>query len=403
MRRKLPARQKRDIGSTLKHSTPEDPAQAFVRQVRAAIEWHLEHGMTTIPVYYQGKRPCGEEWQNTTDSWEAFEPYLASGKPCNVGLLLGGDARVVDVDLDTGTAADLARHFLPPTAYRWGREGHPHSHYLYHCHDGDLKRAAFKGPDGEMIVEIRGDGCQSVIPPSVHECGETIEYVEQGEPATASLADLQVAVGRIAAAALLVEEYPEQGGRNDYVLAMAGWLAHAGWKVEVAQSFIGAIVHEAPDDEFDSRMTTVRGTFEKFDRGEAVTGWPLMAELVGEDVMKTVCRWLAIEAEQGGMTADAAVKLCDQVLELAGSRGKAFVGDLLSDSKKIDNLVDLRTVHPARFSGLLANLTEIPKVSATAVSRLEKGIGNEAKNRRSQPAELPKYRVERGGTYYCAG
>ena len=255
-------RAKYEINMNYSIATPQK-SQRSVANWTDSVQWHWDRGITLIPVQYREKRPIGSEWQKTTDPVAAFRDRVRPGEPCNGGILLGTVSKVVDVDLDCPIARDLGPIFLPKTDYCWGHAGNPRSHYLYRCHGDRLETVQHMDLDGKMIVELRGDGVQSVIPPSIHKSGNPIEYVSHGEPAEVDYQQLRIATGRIAAATLLVRYYAEIGGRNSYVLALSGVLAHAGWPVAEAESFVLTICSHAGDDELDSRRLTVRSTFEK--------------------------------------------------------------------------------------------------------------------------------------------
>src|SRR5262249_50670416 len=69
--------------------------------------------------------------------------------------------------------------------------------------------------DGEksMIVELRADGAQTVVPPSIHPSGESIEFANppNWKPTEIVYADLLKRVSQVAAATLLVR----YGGLSD--------------------------------------------------------------------------------------------------------------------------------------------------------------------------------------------
>ncbi|MBA4016462.1 MAG: hypothetical protein C0483_04680 [Pirellula sp.] len=366
------------------------------------VDWHLERGITTVPVKFKGKSPFGTKWQKTTDPVAAFREYVGEDERFNIGILLGTASGVVDVDLDTPIARDLAPKFLPKTDYRWGRPGNPSSHYLYRCRGESLATAQFKGPDGTMHIEVRGNGAQSVIPPSTHESGEPIEYVSDGEPATVDYKTLLNVAGKIAAATLLVKNYPGQGGRNDYVLKLAGFFAHAGWSLEEAQDFIGIIAIEAGDDEFDSRMTTVKSTFEKHASGEEVTGQPALAELIGDDVVKLVAKWLHI-ARAGTMSHAASSTDVDELLEQARTTPTTFVADVLKDCTKVQKLVAMHKKTPALFSSLCVSLTTVQGLEKAGVATFRQAIVAEAKPRAKSKGTESRYQATDEGMFMLVG
>ncbi len=171
------------------------PDCAYYAAVAKARGWWL------IPILLKQKAPYTRGWEWLRIAPEKFKCYFQT--PCNAGVLLGvqdTDGRyLIDVDLDSPEAVQLADEYLPPTDCVFGRQGKPASHRFYYVHHR-IPTKRCKDANGKMIVELRGTGCQTVIPGSVHPSGEPIEWVKDGEPAEIDPADLQAAVERLAEA-----------------------------------------------------------------------------------------------------------------------------------------------------------------------------------------------------------
>lgn len=168
-----------------------------------AARAYLARGWAPIPVEARGKRPLLSSWPERRLGEKDLE--LFEGR--NVGLLLGGASQdLVDVDCDWPEAAELACELLPPTALVHGRPSSPHSHWWYRAHGA--RTAVFRVepvfPRKPTIVEMRGAGAQTVVPPSTHPSGETLRWERWGDPATVDCAELREAVTRLAIAAALV-------------------------------------------------------------------------------------------------------------------------------------------------------------------------------------------------------
>jgi hypothetical protein len=184
----------------------------------------------------QGKIPVDREWQNRETTDEDLRHWFGNGAGFNVGVQTGEVSNnLVDVDLDTKAAVLVADHLLPATGWTFGRAGHPRSHRLYRT---DVVGRYVKltdplldktDPERATVVELRGNGRQTVFPPSRHETsGEMIEWAEFSEPARVAWDDLARAVHRVGAAAILARYAPGPGCRHDFALALGGALAHAG-------------------------------------------------------------------------------------------------------------------------------------------------------------------------------
>jgi len=171
------------------------------------------------------------KWQDLRASIE-YLPNLFHDGPQNLGLILGDDSGLADVDCDTVEAIVAACILLPLTKMVHGRSSKRASHYFFCC-DPAIPLTQFKDPiDNKMIVELRclkkdgSVGLQTVVPPSIHPSGERIEFEPGGDgyPANIDADELHRAVARVAAAALLARHWPEKGSRHNAMLALAG-----GW------------------------------------------------------------------------------------------------------------------------------------------------------------------------------
>jgi hypothetical protein len=283
------------------HGTASPDAGAAVRE--AAAEY-VKRGFAPVPVPYQEKRPVLPGWQKLRLT-PADVPRYFNGQPQNIGLLLGING-LVDIDLDCPEAVAAARELLPETPFRYGRPSKPASHAMFACEPVPVTKQ-YKCPvSGASLVELRGlsrkgeTGAQSLVPPSCHPSGERIRF-EPGcrpEPARVAAADLERAVARVAAAALLARHFPGEGARNQAFLALAGLLARAGWTEAEAAQFARAIYRCLWGAAADLRQAEaeVAHTFERFREGGEVTGLPTLAELIPERVLKAALRWLNIEA-----------------------------------------------------------------------------------------------------------
>ncbi len=280
-----------------------------------AVLWWIDRGFLPVPVYHKSKKPFnpdhpkGKEWEKLRITPQTA-PHYFNGGPQNFGVLTGDDFGSADVDLDCPEAVNAAAHYLPDTGMRFGRASNPSSHWFYRV-DPPLPSETFKDPNGtETVVELRcrnkdgSIGHQTVVPPSVHECGEPIRF-ELGfdrHPANVNAADLQFAVRRIAAAALLARHWPAAGhGRHACELALAGALANTGWKLEDAQRFVLATYEAVPSHDrwaINRVVESVRSTFAKYSSGSEVTGIPTLIQYVGEKTVKSALKWLGTSTQQ---------------------------------------------------------------------------------------------------------
>jgi putative DNA primase/helicase len=220
----------------------------------------------------------------------------------NLGQLNGepsGDR--VDVDLDAPEAVALADAFLPATGAIFGRASKPQSHRIYITTIATQKFTDLgKRDDDEtaMVVELRATGTQTVIPPSVHPSGESIEWAADGAPARVDPAELRRAVAHLACAAMLARHWPGVGCRHEAALAAAGFLLRAGVEDEAAVKIVTGAARTAGDPEWGDRKRAALDTVGSFRAGGAVTGGPTLGELLvadGEKVVRRLRKWLGVE------------------------------------------------------------------------------------------------------------
>jgi putative DNA primase/helicase len=208
---------------------PETPLDA----ARDAFE---RLGIMPLPVPYKSKNPGREGWQHERLTVDRL-PERFNGAPLNLGGLWGEPSGgVVDGDLDCEEAKRAAAVLLPETDAVYGHAGNPRSHRLYRCSDGTTpeRTSKFQDParrEDRVLIELRSTGTQSLLPGSTHPDGPVYRWERRGPPATVDGGELERAVRRTAAAALLGRYWPKgpRSGRHDAALALSGWLARAGW------------------------------------------------------------------------------------------------------------------------------------------------------------------------------
>ena len=266
--------------------TVQDAALAYVRK-----------GLAVVPIEPGTKRPplALTEWPNLRLSEGDLSSYFVRG--CGVGILTGAaSAGLCDVDLDCDEAVALAPHMLPPTPVWSERDSRPRSHAWYRCNPIP-KSATYRSPgEKSCLVELRADGRQTLVWPSVHPEGDTYRWRGNGHPAAeVTAAALECAVRRLAAATLLAKTWPpEPGSRHEIANALAGLLARGDWSEEEAATFVRLIAETAGDEEAPDRGRTARATFKRHATGTKVTGAPNLATILVKAVVDRVGEWLGL-------------------------------------------------------------------------------------------------------------
>jgi hypothetical protein len=282
--------------------------------LQAALDLHLR-GISVLDAPYGKKDQDQDGWNDMRLSEEDLRLRF-NGRPRNLAVLLGEPSDgLVDVDLDCPEAMVLAREFLPTTGWRFGRGSKPESHWLYFA-DPIPQYASFKDVDGTMLVELRSTRYQTIFPPSTHPSGERIEWGEYEQPARLPAHELLRVVCRLAAATLLARRWPAKGSRNDAALALAGGLLRGGFDTGESGWFLGQVARAAGDDEWRERIATAEYTAARLAKKQPATGWPTLAELVGEKVVEKVREGLGMrdaEKESPPTQAEVLVGYADTV------------------------------------------------------------------------------------------
>ncbi|NLG84125.1 MAG: hypothetical protein GX493_05875 [Firmicutes bacterium] len=281
---------------------------------------YLARGWRVIPVPLKEKGLTEQGWQKLRLTEEDLPEHFGR-EPRNIGVLLGEPSGwLIDVDLDDPAAVKLAPRFLPETKAVFGHASKPASHWLYISRGAEYEKLVDPNLDPNdkkaTILEVRSTGRkggahQTIFPGSVHPSGEEIRWDSEGDPAEVSREELLSACKKTAAAALLAKYWAKPGTRQDAALALAGGLLSGGWTEDAAREFILAVAETAGDEEAAKRAETVRHTAEKLEDGDPTTGWPRLAELVGEKTVEKAREWLGIKRTHSA--APPVVELLDDI------------------------------------------------------------------------------------------
>lgn len=269
--------------------------------LNAALDYH-RRGLRAIPVRFRGKAPVQNEWQNQALDEAGIRDNFG-GVPRNVGVVLGeASSDLVDVDDDCPEAVALGDELLPQTGAVFGRASKPRSHRLYYA--PGASSIEFKDTDGTVLLELRANGGQTVLPPSVHVSGEVIGWDHGGEmpePSRVDAEGLERACRERATAALVARHLPaiknertgEGGGRHDFALALVGYLLR-----RLDEETVSRIVHAAWDaaggatgEAHRDLDGIVEDTAEKLEAGEEVRGGPTLSEEYEEKLPKTIAKY----------------------------------------------------------------------------------------------------------------
>ncbi len=253
---------------------------------------YLGRGYAPIPIRLGDKNPGYGGW----NEWEVGPEELTEvfAKPCNIGLLLGEPSGgLVDVDADVAEAVTVVPAFLPKTVAS-GRENNPRSHMFYKSHGA--RTIKYKDVDGEMLLELRSDGHQTLVAPSVHPDGDRYlwDLRDGSEPTQVAPEALATMCNKAATATLIARHLPPSGGRHDYAMALAGYLLRPGRLDEETTEKImkeawSAGGGDTPDAVRDIEGI-VRDTARKISDGGPVVGGPTL-ESLAPGVVGLLTKW----------------------------------------------------------------------------------------------------------------
>jgi len=280
------------------------------------LQQYIDAGYALTPIAPGEKSPIFKDWPHQDFSLDELRLLFAK-QPYNIGVRLGdASGNLVDVDLDSPEALAIADRFLPPTPAVFGRASKSRSHRLYRV---PLATDKFEDPapddgDNGMLVELRSNRTQTVLPGSTHVSGEPINWSDwdgPGIPAAARTdnAGLQRAVALLAASTLLARHYPAKGSRHDFELGLAGGLLRAGVQQDDVIAVLDSVAIAAGIGSDSSATAKVLDTRRKLDTGELVTGWPTVIDSLGgtdtaKKVITRIIKWLAVSSKAIRLSRD---------------------------------------------------------------------------------------------------
>ena len=234
-----------------------------------------------LALYPQSKIPVESDWPNLGKSKEEVLPMGG-----NIGLLLGAKSGIIDVDLDCREAKGLADLLLPKPLAQFDRGSSDSGHYIFKASSsGPTKR--FTGAGSKTtIVELRADGAQTMIPPSVHPDGSHLSFQAFNEHADpVEYSDLLKNVSLLAAVSEITQNWTE-GKRHNLALGFAGLCIKADLDCNLIMQIIQRICSLTNDVDEQDRLNAVRFSVNK--ATDDLAGFSLLSELLGYEAAKRI-------------------------------------------------------------------------------------------------------------------
>lgn len=246
-------------------------------------------GNAFVALKANSKLPQEYDWPNSGKSFE--DAVSLNG---NVGILLGHQSGILDVDLDCREAKQLADVILPSPAAIFDRGTSDSGHYLYFASSFGSRKSFSANGANATLVELRGNGAQTMIPPSVHPNGDTLVLNEVNlDQHPLEYQDLLSKVSLLAACAEIAQNWRE-GYRHDLAVSTAGLLLKSGLTPELIHQIIERICFIADDAEIDDRLKAVVTSTQKPDA--ELKGYTGLVECLGEDKAKRIAGRLSVKA-----------------------------------------------------------------------------------------------------------
>jgi len=248
-----------------------------------SFELH-EGELALIRLHHQSKTPVEKNWQERPVTLGEIDTNAN-----NVGLLLGERTGFIDIDCDSREAVFLADRLLADPTGKFKRSDDS-AHYIYRSPDcGATQRRDHDG----TLIELRSNGSQTMIPPSIHPSGEPLIWQHWDNSTGHQPYDaLKGQVDLIAATCLVIREYHE-GARHYITLGFAGLLRKAGIDKDLAETVIQAVAEFNVDEELASRIGNVRTTYAADD----FAGYSLLEQHLDGSALGKICQWLGVTGE----------------------------------------------------------------------------------------------------------
>ena len=244
-----------------------------------------------LALHPQSKKPVGVNCPGQGKSKE--EALAAKG---NLGLLLGPKSGVMDVDLDCPEANRLADLILPQPFAKFNRGSSDSGHYLYKATSfGPTQRFSGNGPKS-TLVELRGDGSQTMIPPSIHPNGAKLIYTEINQDASEVDYDELLRSVSFLGACSEVAQLWASGLRHELALSFSGLCLKQGLDAQLLVNIIQRICKITGDTEEQDRMNCVRTSFGK--PNDEIRGYQGLVDCIGKTAADRVSERIAFYCGQ---------------------------------------------------------------------------------------------------------
>ncbi|MBS1828799.1 MAG: bifunctional DNA primase/polymerase [Acidobacteria bacterium] len=293
------------------------------KNIYTAFKQYTEMGLDPLPIPYTDGHPTKKPeylgWTTKAANHEFSNSDLED--PCNIGILLGGNKNLTDIDCDSPEAVRIGAEVLDGLMEKtgktlvFGRQSKPRSHFIWYADKSMPTEKIVDPTDDVCIIEYRcvkedgNRGKQTVFPPSLN-CDPKTGLTEEvrfendsaTEPVFVETKKLQSRFRLIAATALLAKHFPVEGQRHNTILALAGVFARNEMPVEKAAMVVKLAYRNSEGYNGDEKKAEddVKSVYKTFanDSTTHLFGYPTLTEIMPKAVVDRVLELLGIDRPQ---------------------------------------------------------------------------------------------------------
>jgi len=271
--------------------------QEHPQNVNDVAKFYVDtEGWAVLPAAPGEKEAKIPGWPQLIIGVDAVDEYFPPGEDLNIVRVNGENSGGAgDLDLDRDEARRVAPHILPSGLRRFGREGENLGHVDVRFADTVPRTSKFVLPgdgDDRMVVELRANGSQTLLPPSFYPNGDRCVW-EDGEVLEAHAVTLRGYAEDIAIAATALMNYPGEGARQEFMMGLVGLLVKSKHPAERVRRIVDAVTRCARDPERQQRLDLVDQTVTKHMMGQRVAGKKQLAKFAPE-MPQLVREWLQV-------------------------------------------------------------------------------------------------------------
>ncbi len=234
----------------------------------------------------QSKIPVASDWPNQGKHLD--DVISANG---NLGLILRLTSSILDIDLDCMEAKALADVILPAPHAVFDKGSKDSGHYLYQASSFGPRKTFNTEGAKSTFVELRGDGCQTMIPPSIHPNGGTLAFMSFDKEATEVQYDyLLESVNFLAACSEVAQNWGD-GHRHSLALAFSGLCLKEGIEPNLIMHIVHRICEITGNHEVDDRLNAIRTSYAK--PADSLLGYKGLLDCLGQEKAKRIADRIA--------------------------------------------------------------------------------------------------------------